>query len=99
MSLTVTLLLLCLSPGQRHFSSPGLSLFPLLSSTLPGPSASEVTILWRYINAFITIIITIIKRQTAQHSASESRGTQGRESSTVCSRGNEQVYGTGGCTE
>jgi len=25
-----------------------LSLFPLLSSTLPGPSASEVTTLWRY---------------------------------------------------
>jgi len=30
---------------------PGfLSLFPLLSSTLPGPSASEVTNLWQYTN-------------------------------------------------
>jgi len=30
---------------------------PLLSSTLPGPGASEVTTLWRYTNAFIIIII------------------------------------------
>jgi len=28
---------------------PGF-LFPLLSSTLPGPSASEVTTLWQYTN-------------------------------------------------
>jgi len=45
LSLTVTLLL-CSSLGWRHSSSPGLSLFPLLSSTLPGPSASEVPTLW-----------------------------------------------------
>jgi len=53
-------LLLCLSPGERHSSSPGLPLFPLLGSTLPGPSASEVTTLWRYTNTFIIIIIIII---------------------------------------
>jgi len=44
--------------GERHSSSPGLSLFPLLSSTLPGPSASEVTLelmVWRYTNMFIII--------------------------------------------
>ena len=29
---------------------PGLPLFPLLSSTLPGPSASEVTTSWCYTN-------------------------------------------------
>jgi len=33
-----------------------------------------------------------------QHSASESRGTQERENSTVCSRDVQQVYGIGGCT-
>ena len=31
------------------------SFSPLLSSTLPGPSASEVTTLWRYTNTFIII--------------------------------------------
>jgi len=51
---TVTLLL-CLSPGWRHPSSPKLPLFPYLSSTLPIPSAYEVTTLWRY--TFIIIII------------------------------------------
>jgi len=39
------------------------------------------------------------KTQTAQHSASESRGTQGSQISTVCSRGDQQVFGIGGCTE
>ena len=34
-----------------------------------------------------------------QHSASESRRTLGRESSTVCNRGDQQVYGIGGSTE
>jgi len=34
-----------------------LSLPSSLSSTLPGPSASEVTTLWRYANTFIIIII------------------------------------------
>jgi len=29
----------------------------LLTNTLPGPSASEVTTLWRYTNLFIIIII------------------------------------------
>ena len=54
--LTSTLtLLLCVSLGLRHSSSPGISLFPLLSCTLPGPSASEVTALWRYTNMFIVI--------------------------------------------
>jgi len=40
-----------------------------------------------------------VKTKTEQHSASESRGTQGRQSSTVCSRGDQQVYSIGGCTE
>jgi len=43
------------SPGLRRSSSPGLSLLPFLA--LPGPSASDVTILWRYTNALIIIII------------------------------------------
>jgi len=34
-----------------------LSLLSLLTNTLPGPSASEVTTLWRYTNLFIIIII------------------------------------------
>ena len=34
-----------------------LSLLSLLTNTLPGPSASEVTTLWRYTNVFIVIII------------------------------------------
>ena len=47
---------------KRHSSSPGLSLFPLLSSTLPGPSTSEVTTLQRYTDTFIIIIIISVKR-------------------------------------
>jgi len=39
------------------------------------------------------------KTKTAQHSVSESRQTQGNESSKVCSRGDQQVYGIGSCTE
>ena len=35
-----------------------LSLLSLLTNTLPGPSGSEVTTLWRYTNLFIIIIIT-----------------------------------------
>ena len=31
--------------------------FSLLTNTLPGPSTSEVTTLWRYTNLFIIIII------------------------------------------
>jgi len=34
--------------------------FSLLSSTLPGPIASEVTTIWRYTNTFIIIIIIIM---------------------------------------
>ena len=45
-----------------------------------------------------TVKVRLAKTKTTQHSASESRGTQGRESSTVCSRGVQQVYGIGGCT-
>jgi len=37
-----------------------LSLFPLLSSTLSGPSASEVTTLLRYTNKVIIIIIIVV---------------------------------------
>jgi len=32
----------------------------LITNTLPGPSASEATTLWRYTNIFIIIIIIII---------------------------------------
>ena len=42
--------------GQGHLLHARLSLFPLLTSTLPDPSASEVTTLWRYKNMFIIII-------------------------------------------
>jgi len=47
-----------------------------------------------------TLKVRLAKRQR-QHriSASESPGTQGRQSSTVCSRGDRQVHGIGGCTE
>ena len=37
------------------------------------------------------------KTKTTQYSASESRGTQGRQNSAVCSKGVQQVYGIGGC--
>ena len=47
----------------RSSSSPGLSLAPFLRSTLPGPSASEVTTLWRYTNTFIIVIfLNLIKK-------------------------------------
>jgi len=36
------------------------SLLSQLTNTLPGPSASEVTTLWRYKNLFIIIIFEII---------------------------------------
>ena len=49
---------------SRAFHSPGLSLFLLPSTTLPGPSASEVTTLWHYTNAFIIIIIIITTTTT-----------------------------------
>ena len=37
-------------------------LLSLLTNTLPGPSASEVTTLWRYANLFIIIIIIFRRR-------------------------------------
>ena len=37
-----------------------LSLLHVLTNTLPGPSASEVTTLWRYTSLFDIIIIIII---------------------------------------
>ena len=42
-----------------HSSSSGLSLFPFLTSTLPVPSASEVTTIWRYIRLllFFTLVL------------------------------------------
>jgi len=40
-----------------------LSLLSLLTNTLPGPSASEVTTLWRDTNLFIIIIIIILANQ------------------------------------
>ena len=42
-----------------------------------------------------TLKVRLGKRQ--RHSASESRGTQRRQSSTISSRGDQQVYGIGGC--
>ena len=45
-----------------------------------------------------TLKVMLAKRQR-QHSIPESRGTRRRQSSTVCSRGDQQVYGIGGCTE
>jgi len=42
---------------SQVFSSLSLS---LLTNTLPSPSASEVTTLWRYTNLFIIIIIIVI---------------------------------------
>ena len=44
----------------RHSSFPRFSLLPLLTNTLPCPSASEVTTLWRCTNLFVVIIIIII---------------------------------------
>jgi len=43
------------SPGYRESSSPRLSLLSLLTNTLPGHSASEVTHLRHYKNLFIII--------------------------------------------
>jgi len=53
---SVVTLLQFLSLGLRHSSPLRLSLLSLLTNTLPGPSASEVTTLWRYTNLFIIII-------------------------------------------
>ena len=47
--------------GLKHSSSPRLSRLSLLTSMLPGHSASEVTTLWRYTNLFIIIIIIITR--------------------------------------
>jgi len=64
-------LLQVLSLGLRHSSSLRLSLLSLLTNTLPGPSASEVTTLRRHTNLFIIIIIVVIITQvsTARHGA------------------------------
>jgi len=48
-----------LSRLQRHSSSPGLSLFPFLVTTLPGSSEVTTIGLWRYTNTFIIILISI----------------------------------------
>ena len=40
-----------------HFFSPRFSLRSLITSTLPGPSVSEVTTLWLYTNLFIIIFL------------------------------------------
>ena len=57
---SVVTLLQLLSLGFRHSSSLRLSLLSLLTNTLPGPRASEVTTLRRYTNMCIVFIIIII---------------------------------------
>jgi len=42
----------------KSFLFSKASLLPVLTNTLPGPSASEVTTLWCYTTLFIIIIIT-----------------------------------------
>jgi len=59
---SVVTLLQFLSLCLRHSSSLRLSVLSLLTNTLPGPSASEVTTLWRYTNLFIIIIIIMTGR-------------------------------------
>ena len=54
---SVVTLLQFISSDLRHSSSLRLFLLSLLTNTLPGPSTSEVTTLWRYANLFIIIII------------------------------------------
>jgi len=44
---------------ERHSSSPRLSLLSLLTNTLPGPSASEVTTLWRYTNLYLLLLFLV----------------------------------------
>jgi len=53
----VVTLLQFLSVGLRHSSSLRLSLLSLLTNTLPGHSASEVTTLWHNTNLLIIVII------------------------------------------
>jgi len=45
--------------GLKTFLFSRAFSFPSSHSTLPGPSASEVTTLWRYTNLFIIIIIIL----------------------------------------
>ena len=49
-----------LNLGLRHSSFPRLSLLPLLTNTLLGPSACEVTTLWHYANLFIVIAVVVV---------------------------------------
>jgi len=53
-------LLQFLNLGLRHSSFPRLSLLPLLTNTLLGPSACEVTTLWHYANLFIVIAVVVV---------------------------------------
>jgi len=46
-------------PAQKAFLF-SQACFRILANTLPGPSASEVTTLWRYTNRFIVIVIIIV---------------------------------------
>ena len=69
-------LLQFLSFGLRHSSSLRLSLLSLLSNTLPGPIASEVTTLRRYTNLFIIIIIIIIIVHLDSVQQKEARGSE-----------------------
>ena len=76
-------LLQFLSLGLRHSSSLRLSLLSLLTNTLPGPSASEVTTLWRYTNLFIIIIIIIISLSLKTATESLLRTVCGSEFQTA----------------
>ena len=76
--------------GKNSSSSLRLSLLPLLTNTLPGPSASEVTTLRRYTNLFIIIIIIIIithwlmQRSRACWRRDHNKRTRHRAAASAC---------------
>ena len=58
--------------NYRHSSFPRISLLPMLTNTLPGPSASKVTTLWRYTNLFIIILLLLHANAPVTATASTS---------------------------
>ena len=89
MSLIVTPLL-CVSLSLQHSSSPGLSLSTSLGSTLPGPSTSEVTTLWRYTDTFVIImpaaVAAALFRSLTDSEASPDRPATSLASSAISAR-------------